>query len=44
MSKDRCIWLGKDRGNLRDTIAGNTQLQNWLEKNEGENNKVSTLV
>ena len=44
MSKDRCIWSGKDRGDLRDAIAGSIQFQNWLEEEEGENNKVSTLV
>jgi len=44
MSKDRCIWSGKDRGDLRDAIAGSIQFQNWLEEGEGKNNKVSTLV
>ena len=38
------MWLGKDRGNLRDAIASNTQLQNWLEEDKGKNNKMSTLV
>ena len=43
-SKDGCMWSGKDRGDLGDTMAGSTQPWNWLGEERGENDKVSTLV
>ena len=43
-SKDRCMWSGKNGGDLGDTMAGSIQPQNWLEKRGGENNEMSTLV